>query len=458
MKNIAKAPVWDGPIDEAGVESLLVLARKYRAYDDKGRYLHWHEFRFRPTEDDRKVAWWAVKFARLQLLRPIGLAAEHGKSFLLCMPDPMQRILHRIDRMCPLQDEELFSDEAPLTVNRYDKLYYLATSLLEEAITSSQLEGASTTRRIAKEMLREGRQPRNKSEQMIFNNFELMQAVKENGQNPLSLELIKEFHRIAIDKCGENNAVPGELRLTDDVYIEDLEGEVFHTPPKATLLERRLERLCRFANMNHDGEGGEANFFLHPIVKATILHFMIGYEHPFADGNGRTARAIFYWHMLKCGYSVFEFISISRLLNLAPLKYFRAFLYVEDDDFDLTYFVAHQLDVVDRAVQGFLDYVKEKKRERLEFTSQLKSLGAKGDFNYRQLELLRSMRKHPGKPYTAKEVAFDYNVSANTAREDLKRIAQFGYAVEAQVAGTKERAYIALAGLPSGQSDLRRAV
>ena len=47
---------------------------------------------------------------------------------------------------------------------------------------------------------------------------------------------------------------------------------------------------------------GSANFafanaqsspFVHPVVKAMALHFAIGFIHPFVDGNGRTARALF---------------------------------------------------------------------------------------------------------------------------------------------------------------------
>jgi Fic family protein len=48
---------------------------------------------------------------------------------------------------------------------------------MEEAITSSQLEGAATTREVAKEMIREGRQPRDRSERMILNNYLTMQRI-----------------------------------------------------------------------------------------------------------------------------------------------------------------------------------------------------------------------------------------------------------------------------------------
>jgi Fic family protein len=51
--------------------------------------------------------------------------------------------------------------------------------------------------------------------------------------------------------------------------------------------------------------------FIHPVVRAIILHFMIGCGHLFVDGNGRTARALFYWSVLHQKYRLMEFISIS---------------------------------------------------------------------------------------------------------------------------------------------------
>ena len=60
--------------------------------------------------------------------------------------------------------------------------------------------------------------------------------------------------------------------------------------------------------------------FIHPVMRAITLHFWLAYDHPFCDGNGRTARALFYWSMLKQGYWLFEFISISSVINQAPWR------------------------------------------------------------------------------------------------------------------------------------------
>jgi hypothetical protein len=75
---------------------------------------------------------------------------------------------------------------------------------------------------------------------------------------------------------------------------------------------------------------------VHPVLRAILLHFMIGYDHPFADGNGRTARALFYWSMARSGYWLMEYTSISHILRKAPARYMRAYLHTETDKNDTT--------------------------------------------------------------------------------------------------------------------------
>ena len=48
---------------------------------------------------------------------------------------------------------------------------YLISSIMEEAIASSQMEGAATTREAAKDMLRKKISPKDKSQRMILNNY-----------------------------------------------------------------------------------------------------------------------------------------------------------------------------------------------------------------------------------------------------------------------------------------------
>lgn len=110
--------------------------------------------------------------------------------------------------------------------------------------------------------------------------------------------------------------------------------------------------------INYGHEAGEApQYYLHPVIKACMIHFGLGYLHPFHDGNGRVARALCYWYLFKHGYDAFLYISLSQLLKEAPIQYGEAYLKTETDNQDVTYFVEYQCRVLERAVNGFFNHV-----------------------------------------------------------------------------------------------------
>ena len=78
-----------------------------------------------------------------------------------------------------------------------------------------------------------------------------------------------------------------------------------------------IEALCDYANRETDD-------FEHPTIKAIALHCWLALIHPFADGNGRTARALFYLFMLKNDYWLFEYLSISRVILRRRAQYERS--------------------------------------------------------------------------------------------------------------------------------------
>jgi Fic family protein len=158
-------------------------------------------------------------------------------------------------------------------------------------------------------------------------------------------------------------------------------------------------------------------------VRAILLHFWLAYDHPFVDGNGRTARALFYWAMLHNGYWLFEYISISNILRKAPAKYERSFLYTETDDNDLTYFLVMQSRVIRRAIRELHIYIERKTTEMREVESHMRALDL---FNHRQAEVIRHALKHPGQRYTFTSHQKSHNIVYQTARTDLLDLSQRG--------------------------------
>lgn len=394
-----------------------IFSADFGPYDTKGRYLHWDKLRhlIPPEGYDSQMYWLAIRQSRNHLSKILPFKDKHDKPFRFCMPDGIVRDLLWIEKHTTgsITADEKITDEKT-------KLTYLISSLIEEAISSSQLEGASTTRRQAKDMLQSGRQPRDHSEKMILNNHKAMQFIREYKDEDLTPSLIFELHELlTFETLGTEDAhKAGVLRdAGDDICVFSEDDTLLHVPPKATELQQRLQALCDFANQQQTDD--ERNF-IPTAIRAIVAHFMIGYDHPFVDGNGRTARAIFYWIMAKDHYWLMEYISISRVIKKAPAKYMQAYLYSETDNNDVTYFIVHQLAVIREAVTDLYDYLEQKSR-RLKETAGLVH-HFQYMLNHRQLALLQHALSHPGMEYTIKSHQRSHGVTYQTARTDLLKL------------------------------------
>jgi Fic family protein len=402
-------------------ERVLFEEARHRGPASDGKYRHWDTFRHvSPPEGlTAAEAWWTIKLARRSLYRRIPLADTAGKPFVFALPNPVLEMLHRIDRDAggSIRGDETLAQ----AIGGDARDTYLFKSLVEEAITSSQLEGASTTRRVAKAMIQEGREPRDRSERMIYNNYQALLYVRRILDQPLTSEAVFELQRILTDGTLDDADAVGRLRRADEhIVVSDEIGQTLHTPPPAEQLPDRMRALIEFAN----GESGE---FIPPAVRATLLHFWLAYDHPFVDGNGRTARALFYWSMARQGYWLCEFVSISRILKRAKAAYARSFLYTESDENDATYFVLHQLRVLFRAIQDLHEYLKRRTTE-LRAADELMRLTKwlKAELNSRQLALVNHALKRTDAVYTVESHRISHGVAYQTARTDLLSLAEFG--------------------------------
>lgn len=380
-----------------------------------GEYVHWDKLmHLSPPAGFSTEEWWtAIKFNR-QRGKPLPLQDLSSRPFTFNTPDVVLRSLHLIDQQA---SGSIGMPESVTTPGLRDR--YVMTSLIEEAITSSQLEGAVTSRRVAKEMLSTGRQPRNRDERMIYNNFLAMREVRSICQRPLTPDVVCHLHRLVTEGTLDDPLSAGRLERADEerVRVWGSQNQLLHVPPPAEDLPRRLQLLCDFAN----GESDEG--FVHPVVRAVVLHFWMGYDHYFADGNGRTARAIFYWSMLHQGYWMAEFITISSILRGAPISYAQSFLRTETDDNDLTYFLVDQLDVVLRSLHELRAFLDRKAREVRDVEALMR--GTAG-LNHRQQALLGEALRNADARFSIESHRRSYNVVYQTARTDLLSLAAKG--------------------------------
>jgi Fic family protein len=422
MKMPMAPPAFEHTIDrlinasKRGPEDLARILTGIGPVDQKGRYLHWDDMRNRtPPDGFTHDEWWTgTTLSRRALTRSLPLTDAAGKNFRFSNIDQIQEMVHRIDQRASGQ---IMAGDIVTSLRSSDR--YLVSSLVEEAITSSQLEGASTTRRVAKELLASGRAPRDRSERMIVNNFQAMVFAQELSGAPLAERDVLDLHRIVTDGTLDdpNDAgrlqEPGEDRIA--VYWKD--GSLLHNPPDASELPARLTAMCKFAN------GELSDGFLHPVVRAIVLHFWLAYDHPFVDGNGRTTRALFYWSMLNSGYWLTQYLSVSSILRKAPSKYARSYLLVETDDNDLTYFVMYQLGVIERAIDSLHAYLARKIAEMHEIEQLIHGSNV---LNNRQLVAVQHALRDPSEQFTVAAQRNQHRVTYESARSDLVGLERLG--------------------------------
>lgn len=400
-------------------EMLQEYLQFYRPVDDRGKYHPFDKFRFKvPSHLDEKIAWAVKKSARaMHSIFLFQVGESHPCKYQLT--PTIQKAMSMADR----HTTNAVLENMLANLGEQHQLDYLLNDLVkDESISSSQLEGAATTTLIAKDMISRQREPRTLDERMIIGNYRMMQFAWERKTEDLSVDLIREMHSVGVKDIEDEHYDPGNFRKSDDVVVTDYDENVVHQPPSFKGLEKRLARLCAWTNESHDEE--DVVNYLHPLVKAMCLHFVIAYEHPFKDGNGRVARALFYWFMFRCGYYAFRYISISVLLKQAHAKYAKSYLYTETDEMDLTYFIDYQSAIVIRAINAFREAYFTALKDIENFNAWLWNSGLIHRLNDKQKTVFQVAKSGMAKYFTAKNVQHNLACSYNTAAAVLNGLVE----------------------------------
>lgn len=410
-------------IDKEKIQRLLDSPPKEdirRAVQDTFKpYIYWDKIQYKKVPDSITLEefWYLVKTIRRYTRVTTVIKDEDNKFFTWINNLPgLEEFFHNMDF-----DTGGYLKIPGIDIDEKKKMQFISRGIIEEAIASSQLEGAHVTRKVAKKMIQEGRKPRTTGEKMILNNYETIKAIEENYKNNnITLDIIFELHKILTKDTLENKEDEGILRKdNDDIVVGDeITGETYHIPPNINFVKNELDRFIKFAN----DELGEA--FLHPIIKATMIHFWIGYLHPFVDGNGRIARALFYWYLLKKGYWAFAYLPISKIIKNSPIQYGMAYIYSEQDDNDLTYFIDYNIRKIEQAVKEFKEYITIKAGEN-KIINRLSKI--KYHFNDRQIQLLQYYYEEKDAYTTTKTYMNIYQIAKITAMKDLKKLKNLGF-------------------------------
>jgi len=405
-------------IFEQGKNSVSAFSLIQKTF--QGEYLYWDKLQYKtlPENISKEEFWLMIKTIRKSQSIKSPIKDVNREYFSWIKLSELEEFFHEIDMNT---GGSLFVLKQDIDIKNKQK--FISRGIMEEAIASSQLEGANTTRKVAKQFLREGRKPKNESEQMILNSYKTMQLIESDYKDKrMGLDLILELHSIITkDIISIPEVERGVLRKDGDgIVVSDNDGEIYHEAPKIEFVKTELERFIKFANDELSGP------FVHPVIKAIMLHFWIGYLHPFTDGNGRLARAMFYWYLLKKDYWAFAYLPISKAIKESPVQYGNAYIYSEQDDLDLTYFVDYNIRKIKQAVCDFEKYLEKKSKENLAMNRLSKT---EFDINERQIQLLQYLHGDKNEKTSLSVHMNIYQVTRKTAIKDLKNLEKLEFLV-----------------------------
>lgn len=383
---------------------------------DGKKYLAWEEFRRRPMPAGRTAEqlWALVRLQRMGAAVSLPLEAARKHPTRVTLTDPLRAALHRIACHQELQDAGLRRGDS-------DAETYAQRAFIEEALASARIEGADTVRVVGRELLRSGRAPRDRSERMILNNYRALRSLDDWVDQPLTPALLCQIQEVVTRDTLDHSSDGGRFRSDNEVRVRDrLTGEIVHVPPPAVELERRVQRLCEFANATL----GEAPF-VDPVVRACVLHYQLAYDHPFGDGNGRTARWLFLWYLARTSeYWWCRYVPISRMTERAREGYYLAFLHAAADDGDATYLVRQQIRCMELEMASLAALLR---RRRDLYETARRRLRIEDEFNVRQLALFDHAVRHADAEFTQIGHAQYHGVTQVTAGRDLNQLEKLGF-------------------------------
>ncbi|MFH0736213.1 MAG: Fic family protein [bacterium] len=121
----------------------------------------------------------------------------------------------------------------------------------------------------------------------VINHREAILYVEDiiKNKEPLTEWQIKNIHNLVLKNIDDKNA--GIYRKSNVVIT----GAKF-IPPDFLFVPEQMNALIDVHNNNYS----------HPLEKAALLHTIFVKIHPFVDGNGRTARLLLNFELMKNGY------------------------------------------------------------------------------------------------------------------------------------------------------------
>ncbi len=192
---------------------------------------------------------------------------------------------------------------------------------MEEEISSTlTIEDIDFARDSVRKIL-SGKAPSDEKENRIYGLKKGLEFISD-PEKDITESNIHELYELAIGQylTEDCRLKTGSYYRHDDVYV--VGQEVEHTGLSHEKLEKYMNNFVSFINEDKSADD---------LSKAAIIHFYLAYLHPYFDGNGRLARLLHLWYLIRQGYSSTLFVPFSSFIERNRQSYYKAFTLIENN-------------------------------------------------------------------------------------------------------------------------------
>ncbi|MFT3902207.1 MAG: Fic family protein [Niabella sp.] len=332
-----------------------------------------------------------------------------GNYFNWYISNGLEAVLHELDIALAggliVKENLREKDEHPFFIN----------AVTDESIASAQLSGHNIAKKTAREMLLKKRPEANKNEQATYNIFQAVQQLGDAKNEPLSPERLLQMQQQLGKNVLRKKSVEA-WRAKDTIkshVFKNIPG--YALPPVATLPDA-MQQFCDFYNDVNQ------TVFIHPVVKSAIIHYLVIYLKPFADGNGRLARLLAHGYLLRKGYWVMDYISVTHAISRLKPQYSKTLVLSASDGNQLGYFIHYYIQCLRMAYPSLRQSLQKKVLQ-----ASVGNFKKVTGLNERQAAVLQWLTEDAAKIVTIRELRSGFGVSKETARTDLNLLQEKGF-------------------------------
>ncbi|MDK2942965.1 MAG: hypothetical protein PWP56_2478 [Acetobacterium sp.] len=296
---------------------------------------------------------------------------------------------------------------------------------LSESVQSTRIEGTQVT---FSDMIEEKNKKHSRWEIIEVTNYQtaLNQGADRISQGyPISTRLIKELHKILMDRGSGTAQASGEFRKIQNFIgptnrIED----AVYLPVEANKIDSYMENLEFFINgekhSSFENKTKDNTFVFdykaQPLIKTAIMHAQFESIHPFLDGNGRLGRILVALNLIKEDLISEPIFLVSEELEKEKSRYYDLLNGVRGDNPDWAPWIIFFLNACKRMSENLLKKLGEVDKLAREGLSKCNTKTEEEVWIFLFSEPVT----------TAPEVAKKVGISANTGRKALGSLSEAG--------------------------------